>query len=352
MNASPDSQPRSLRKLAARCALSFGLGLALLAALAHWSELHPREMLAELRSLPLTAFLLALAIHVGIYLLRTWRFLLLLPQAPPPAFAQAFTLGAAHNLATYVLPAKTGEAAWVVYLRIYAGVPSAVGLASLLVARLLDLAVLCSLLACACFALRAGGAYPQLAWLVPLGAALLAPAFGFALLSARSEVCLRAFAAVLGALRLRRLAIGQRLFARLDEVAHALREASRGARLVRAALLTVPQWLGIFAFYAVLARAMGLPAELGFAEASFGSSLAVLTNLLPINGLAGFGTQEAGWVLGFGALGVPRDQALATGVGVHLVQLADTLALGLLAHLAMGFMRKAPQPAARGLRAE
>lgn len=352
MNEPETSPRRSRRALAARIALSLGLGLALLAALAHWSGLHPRELLATLRKLPLSAFLLALAIHVGIYLLRTWRFLVLLPQAPPPSFTQAFTLGAAHNLATYVLPAKTGEAAWVVYLRIYAGVPSAVGLASLLVARLLDLAVLCSLLACACFALRFGGAYPQLAWLAPLGAALLAPAAGFALLAARSELCLRACALVLGALRMKRLAFGQRLLARLDEVAGAVREASRGARLVRAALLTVPQWLGIFAFYAVLARAMGLPESLGFAEACFGSSLAVLTNLLPVNGLAGFGTQEAGWVFGFVALGVPHDQALATGMGVHLVQLADTAALGLLAHLAMGFMRKAPEPAARALRAE
>ena len=97
-------------------------------------------------------------------------------------------------------------------------------------------------------------------------------------------------------------------------------------------------WLLIFIFYGILARGFGLPEDLGISGAAFGSSLAVLTNLLPINSFAGFGTQEGGWVLGFGLLGVPRDLALSTGLGVHLAQLASTLLLGILGHLVMGWM--------------
>jgi hypothetical protein len=43
-----------------------------------------------------------------------------------------------------------------------------------------------------------------------------------------------------------------------------------------------------------------------------------------------------GWVLGFGLLGVPRDVALATGTGLHLVQLANVVVLGVLGHVGMG----------------
>ncbi|MFT6713507.1 MAG: hypothetical protein ACJAVJ_000785, partial [Planctomycetota bacterium] len=32
-------------------------------------------------------------------------------------------------MATYLLPAKTGEASWIVYVRRYCGVPSAPGIA-------------------------------------------------------------------------------------------------------------------------------------------------------------------------------------------------------------------------------
>ena len=86
--------------------------------------------------------------------------------------------------------------------------------------------------------------------------------------------------------------------------------------------------------------------EIGFAEAAFGSSVSVMTNVLPVNALAGFGTQETGWVLGFGLLGIDRELAFSTGVSVHLVQLAHVIAFGALGHLVMGFLRRAP--AARG----
>jgi hypothetical protein len=88
----------------------------------------------------------------------------------------------------------------------------------------------------------------------------------------------------------------------------------------------------------LLARGFGLPENIGLPEAAFGSSLAIMTNVLPINALAGLGTQETGWVLGFGLLGVEADAAFATGVGVHLVQLANVVLLGTLGHLGMALI--------------
>jgi len=44
------------------------------------------------------------------------------------------------------------------------------------------------------------------------------------------------------------------------------------------------------------------------------------------------------------ALGVPRDLALSTGLGVHLAQLASTVLLGVLGHLAMGWLPRASAP--------
>ena len=61
---------------------------------------------------------------------------------------------------------------------------------------------------------------------------------------------------------------------------------------------------------------------------------------LPISAFASFGTFEAGCVLGFGLLGVPKDVAVATGLGLHVVQLFNVIALGFLGHFAMGAMRK------------
>jgi hypothetical protein len=94
----------------------------------------------------------------------------------------------------------------------------------------------------------------------------------------------------------------------------------------------------VFLFYALLVRGLGGAQDLSFAQAVFGSGLSTVANLLPINGFAGFGSQEAGWVVGVGALGVPRELALSTGLAVHVVQLFNVLLLGLLGHLFMGLM--------------
>jgi hypothetical protein len=142
------------------------------------------------------------------------------------------------------------------------------------------------------------------------------------------------------AARLDRTSLGRALDQRGARLASALQAAGSDGRVARALPWSIAIWLGIFAFYAVLARGFGLPEHVGFLEASFGSSLAVLTNLLPINAFAGFGTQETGWVLGFKLIGVPAELSLPNSIGVHLVQLFDTLLFGIVGHVGMGMLRR------------
>src|SRR6185436_19142593 len=155
----------------------------------------------------------------------------------------------------------------------------------------------------------------------------------FLLLSLRGDLLVRGLESGLRRLRVQRLSPGQRLLERTNGLALALRAASGGWRLALAALLTAPMWFTIFGFYALLARAFGIPESVSFLARAFGASLATLFNLLPINAAAGAGTQELGWVTGFRLLGVEKGLALTSGIGVHLVQLFNVVAMGLVAHL-------------------
>ncbi len=92
----------------------------------------------------------------------------------------------------------------------------------------------------------------------------------------------------------------------------------------------------VYLFYAILARGLGID-SLDFPRAVFGASLAVLSNLLPINGFAGFGTQDMGWVVGFGALGVERDLATQSALAFHLIYLTSILVFGYLGHAALAY---------------
>jgi uncharacterized protein (TIRG00374 family) len=326
-------------RLPTRIALSLGLAALLLAALMLWGEVGPRQVVATLRRLPPRVYFLALGLHVFTYCVRALRFRILMPGARRPGFRRSLVVTSAHNLASYVLPAKTGEASLVVYLRVQCGVDVATGLATLLVSRFLDAAGLCLFLSATTLWLARSGQYAALHWLGLASGCLVLGSLVFLVLCARGDLVVRGVEVLLRWLRIHRLRAGEKLLFRTNALARALRAAGGRWRITLGLLASLPMWLSVFGFFALLARAMGMPESIGYPQAVLGSSLAMLFNLLPVNGLAGVGTQELGWVTGFSRiLGVDSGVALSSGIGVHIVQLVNIVALGLAAHLAMGVM--------------
>ncbi len=329
--------------------LGFSLGAAtlLLVLLFVFGGVDPRDALGTLTRLSPGVYAAALGLHLATTVGRALRFQLLIPHGARPGFRHALSIAAAHNMASYVLPLKTGEASLIVYLKLQCGTPAGIALAALLVSRFLDAAWLCTGLAAACFSLRDLGSAPH--WMGSAALLLVALAGVFLLLSLRGDLLVRGLEAGLRWLRVQRFRPGERLLERTNGLALALRAASGGRRLLAAALLSVPMWFTIFGFYALLAREFGIPSSVSFLERAFGASLAALFNLLPVNAAAGAGTQELGWVTGFHlVLGVDEKVALTSGIGVHLVQLFNVVAMGLAAHLAMGVMPRWRLPEAPG----
>ena len=324
-----------MTRLALRVGLSLGVAALLLAGLMAWGGVTPGEVVATLGRLSLATWATALGLHAALYLLRALRFRMLIGEEAP-GLAKLLPITSAYTLASLVLPAKLGEAAFVFYANRVGGVGAAQGVASLVVSRLLDLATLALSMALACLSLAAAGTHPHLAWLAPLGLALLLVCALVFAASARGDLVVRLAAWLSRALGLGRTRLGERILSRAGEVSAALRAMGDRRRLVAASLVSLPAWLCVFLFCAVLARGLGLPPETTLAEATFGSGVAIATSLLPLSAFANFGTLEAGWVLGFGALGVGSKLAYATGVGLHLVQLGNAAILGVLGHVGMG----------------
>jgi hypothetical protein len=331
-----------LKKTLLRMALSAAAGLALLALLMVWGRVSPAQVLDTLLGLPPWVYLLCLGTHFVVYCLRSLRFLRLIPREQRPSFTAMMAVSASHNLASYVLPAKSGEATLVLYLRGVCRVSGAAGLASLIVSRLYDFAVMIGSLAVATLWLTTTPHWGTPIWLGRMGAGGLALLSAtFLVLALRGEKVMGPLRLGLRTLRLDRTRLGRRVYELSQRASDALRVARGGTSPGALLALTVLIWVGIFVFYALLARGFGLPERIGFGEAVFGSSLAVMSNILPLNAFAGFGTQETGWVLGFGILGIDRESAFATGLAVHLVQLFNVCLMGLVGHLVMGAL---PRP--------
>lgn len=328
--------------VASLCVAAVLLGLLML-----WGKVELSDVWTTWKSLSLSIYLESLAIYVGIYVLRTVRFRILLPPAHRPSFGAMFSINAAYQMAALTLPARIGEATFVVYSNRVCDVPASEGLAALVVARVLDLATLALGLSIACFALCAAHQLEHLPWLVWLGLGSGLGAGLLFLLSARSDLLLRLADAITRALRLDRWERGQKLLAMTEKTAEALRRAGGRGPLVRSALISLPTWLLVFLFCAVLARGLGLPPETTLAQATLASAFAILMSLVPLSAFASIGTLEAGWVLGFGFVGVDAKLATATALGFHIVQLIDIVLLGVVGHIGMGLAAKSKEAGPR-----
>lgn len=323
-----------------RLFLSLALAAVLLAAFARWSGLSWGELFGAWRRVDTPTWLLAVALHAAVYALRAWRFQLLFPPAARPGIGSLLAVSAAHNLAAYMLPARMGEASFVVYARRACGVGGSQALASLVTSRLLDLCTACAGVGVACVALSSGrGVAPT--WFAPVGWSLLAIGVAVGVLAWRSHWLVVVYTVVARATRLDHTRLGRRLDGLAQSVTNALREAGGENRVLAAALVSAPQWLVAFFFYAVVVRSLGPAETIDLSLAALGSGLVVLANLLPINSFAGFGTQEAVWVFGFSAVGVPEKVAASASVSVHLIQLGNVVLFGLVAHAALALMSNA-----------
>ena len=255
-----------------RITLSIVLAGGLLALLMVYGGVGPGDVLAAVGRVPPSVYLLALALHLFTYSMRALRFRVLLPREHRPGFRRSLVISSAHNMASYLLPAKTGEASLVVYLRLQAAVPASRGLAALLVARFLDGATLCIALALACSSLRTEPRFEGLHWLGSASVLLASSALLFLLLSIRGDLIVRAGERVLRWIRLHHWTRGERFLVKTNSLAQALRaESHRG--LGAGILFSLALWASVFGFYALLSRAMGMPDWVGYPEATFGAAL-------------------------------------------------------------------------------
>lgn len=92
-------------------------------------------------------------------------------------------------------------------------------------------------------------------------------------------------------------------------------------------LLTFFIWILIFVFYYLLSLSIGT--ALSFFDFSLCVLLINLTGLLPIQGVAGFGTFEGAVILGQISFGVPLNDAISLSFSLHILYLFHLIFFGI-----------------------
>lgn len=265
------------------------------------------SILSGWQAVGLPTILLALALLIGTYFIRTHRMHDYFPRETGGQFLRLFRVTQVHNLLNIMLPFRAGETSFPILMRSEFGVPLAHGTAALLVLRLLDLH---SLLAAAGLGLVAGSSRPYLAgvlWALFLLLPLLFFPFKRPLMQA----------------------LRGRLSGKLARIADEIDDGLPAdiAAFIRAWLLTVLNW-GIKVL--VLAWILGLMGVLPLA-ATFGGALGgELSSVLPLHAPAGVGTYPAGIAAGATAFGSARDAATLdllakASINTHLLMIVSAL---------------------------
>lgn len=225
-------------------------------------------------------------------------------------------VSALHNILMYLLPAKTGDAAYIFLAKNRLDVSMTEGTATLLAARYYDFAVIALVLTFILpFTKNEMPGWIFQSSILFCALVILGTAFIFAFLRFGKETQpepAKNFRARLANAWIKFIA--------------GLREIqSHGAHL-RTALLTAGIWLCIYLNFYSAAQSMSLP--ISFHHVVIISIVMIPLTLLPIQGFANIGTHEVGWASVLVAFHYPYETALAVAAGSHFVLLISVVVSG------------------------
>ena len=313
---------RNHRLLLRRALVGLIISSALIAVLLQFVEVaEVTDLFADINWL---FYGIGLLLWMCIYLLRAMRFVTLVPATPYPTM---LSITAIHNLFLRLMPFRTGELVYG-YLVKRAGTASlGKGLLGLLLLRVLDATIVVLFFTVAL--LVDGGL-----WLGSRNTGL-ALASGAALLGEVPVIMLPQLLRIFSRLVQKLLstfglADHKRVQSSVTKLSNTVDDFSRLPlpSVLKLAGISAVQWLLTFGAFFAIMRAFAQPVSIS--QTVLGATAAVVSGFLPIGGIGSFGTQEAGWALGFVLVGLERSQAVASGFGVSLVTLSYCILLGLV----------------------
>jgi uncharacterized membrane protein YbhN (UPF0104 family) len=229
--------------------------------------------------------------------LRTW---ILFEQLP---LTEALGMSFVHNTANNLAPMRLGELALPMLARWLGNVEFSVGLTSLLWIRLLDLISLIGISVCIVFLPTVGtimlALLAALIFLTPLLIAIIIP-------------------------KTQHIRLPQILE---QARAQLLYEAQNGKRLHRMWRLTILAWLSKIMGMGVLLATLSGISMTDVITTILGAEL---SSILPIHGLAGAGSYEAGGIIGSALMGLSPVLALEMTIQLHIYVLSLTAVFGIL----------------------
>jgi hypothetical protein len=259
--------------------------------------------------------------------LRAIRFRQLLHSRDVP-LPELFRISVLYHLSLMVLPSKLGELTYPYLLNRTRGINITEGMASLIASRVYDFFIILLVFSFSAIGFQ-GFFKADLMIVLILSILLIAVTFLAFFYMSRLLRLLSDLSGRISQWMGRRGAGPFRWIQRKGyEMAEDFLAIKARSTYIQVTLTSLGSWSMIFlAFYAFL---KGFGTEISFLRVVAGSTIAVIANALPISGIGNWGTLEAGWTLGFLMTGLSKENAIATGFGVHIALFLIASATGFI----------------------
>ena len=266
------------------------------------------------------------------YFFRALRFWILLNGEL--GLKDLFRVVCVHNMVNSVLPARTGELSYVYLLKKVHQRSVGDGVATLVVARVFDVVVIVIFFLLALQFMRdTPSTLVSFAWMG--GVVLVMVIIFLALLLYSGMSFFNRIKSLSERFHIVQWNLGKYLLIKAEETVESLdRIKSRGSlRYIQLLLVSCGIWLSLYLLMFLLVIGMGISA--GFLAVLFASTFAIVSTVLPIQGIGGFGTVEGAWTIGFMLIGLTKVDAISSGFIYHITLILYFLIFGIYGSLSL-----------------
>lgn len=266
-------------------------------------------------------------LYTSSYFFRAWRFYILLNKEV--SIKDLFNIGCVHNMINNLLPARTGELSYIYLLKNVNDRTTGEGVATLVVARIFDFMVISVFFIFSLFINRnVPSGLMDFLW---IGIVFFVIMIIFILsILFSSGAILTQIKKFFGLFHIETTSFGFYFIQKSEESINCINayKTAKTKIMGKCLILSILIWSSIYSMTFLLMYAMNF--KLSFSLILLGSTFAIFSTILPIQGIGGFGTTESAWAIGFILLGISKQDAINSGFGYHIIVLIFTIIMGSL----------------------
>ena len=246
-----------------------------------------------------------------------------------------------HSLFNHILPFRIGEITLPFMLKTFANRRFGSGGVTLLMLRLYDLITVSIIFVLSFSVYFLGSMGSELYYIAVFILPLIAVAVAFLIITSLSKI-LQKIGGFLSSIT-RKMGNKGKIYSSkiLDvttETTNQIEKLSKSEKRIVLPIISLVIWISIYTFFYLLMRFLDI--NILYIKSTLASSGAIMSNILPINGLGSFGTLEGGWSLGYMIMGISKELAIVSGFIMHLIVIATLLLFSSIGFLYLLMNRK------------